>query len=561
MTSLLWSNIADKYGRRFVLFISLFGSAASCTLFGTSSSLAEAITIRLLQGVFAGAIGVARSSVTFITDPSNEGKAYAILGFCWGLGGVAGAIIGGAFESPSQKWPHIFPSSGIFGRFPYVLPCAIAGGIILLGSILSLFLDYNAGPRSGSIALSTHEDEEGRCLVLRRCLMFPLGLAKGLASYTSGLFRSQLSAPDATNMPLFPHSDSLPLGNRLMGGSSYVYNQPSRSRNEGVNGFQAQAVASGYPGSGRGGRLRGRNLTQRFLLANEGGMTTMADLWVDAAMTETAFQQELASPEDTSPSRSMLAPSIFDHTGLRRQNRLKMAGREGGIRAGDTGRRDLGSSDIPDQSQSRPLWTQLPVTVILQYGCLALHSTTHDQVFLSYLVSSYDSGGLGLSAAHFAQLIALMCLAQIAYQFYLYPNFGPPRGRFSHLAMFRLGAALFVPAYLSVIMYRAFVKPSSDSNAFVMLLLALSTAIRFCGSTFAYTSIAILLNYLSPPQVNGLANGVAQSIVSLARFIGPILGGYIWSASIENGPNGYFWSFVIVTSICVIAMALSFTIR
>lgn len=33
-----------------------------------------------MQGVFAGAIGVARGCVSFITDPSNEGRAYAILG-------------------------------------------------------------------------------------------------------------------------------------------------------------------------------------------------------------------------------------------------------------------------------------------------------------------------------------------------------------------------------------------------------------------------------------------------------------------------------------------------
>jgi len=31
--------------------------------------------------VFAGSIGVARGSVAFITDPSNEGRAYAILGY------------------------------------------------------------------------------------------------------------------------------------------------------------------------------------------------------------------------------------------------------------------------------------------------------------------------------------------------------------------------------------------------------------------------------------------------------------------------------------------------
>jgi hypothetical protein len=49
-------------------------------MFGTAKSLREAMAIRLLQGVFAGAIGVARGGVIFITDPSNEGRAYAILG-------------------------------------------------------------------------------------------------------------------------------------------------------------------------------------------------------------------------------------------------------------------------------------------------------------------------------------------------------------------------------------------------------------------------------------------------------------------------------------------------
>lgn len=81
-------------------------------MFGTAKSLPQAICIRLLQGIFAGAVGVARGCVAFITDPSNEGRAYAILGydqwfscfacahdlfrFCWGMGGVAGAIIGGS---------------------------------------------------------------------------------------------------------------------------------------------------------------------------------------------------------------------------------------------------------------------------------------------------------------------------------------------------------------------------------------------------------------------------------------------------------------------------------
>ena len=57
-----------------MLTISLLGSATTRCLFGTS-------VIRLLQGVFAAAVGVARGCVPFVTDASNEGRAYAILGF------------------------------------------------------------------------------------------------------------------------------------------------------------------------------------------------------------------------------------------------------------------------------------------------------------------------------------------------------------------------------------------------------------------------------------------------------------------------------------------------
>ena len=41
------------------------------------------------------------------------------------------------------------------------------------------------------------------------------------------------------------------------------------------------------------------------------------------------------------------------------------------------------------ENEERPqsLFKQLPLMIILQYGLLALHSTTHDQIFLSYLVS------------------------------------------------------------------------------------------------------------------------------------------------------------------------------
>lgn len=74
------ATVAAKHGQRIVLFISLLGSAVTCCIFGTATTLQEAIAVRLMQGIFAGAIGVARGCVTMITDQSNEGRAYAILG-------------------------------------------------------------------------------------------------------------------------------------------------------------------------------------------------------------------------------------------------------------------------------------------------------------------------------------------------------------------------------------------------------------------------------------------------------------------------------------------------
>lgn len=111
--------------------------------------------------------------------------------------------------------------------------------------------------------------------------------------------------------------------------------------------------------------------------------------------------------------------------------------------------------------------------------------------------------------------------------------------------MFRLGSLLFIPAYLTVTLYRHFASDGNGNSFFVMAgtralfryhqytdirspeALTLSTAIRTCGATLTYTAVAILLNYMSPPPIVGLANGLAQSIVSLARFMGPIMGGYV----------------------------------
>jgi hypothetical protein len=48
-------------------------------------------------------------------------------------------------------------------------------------------------------------------------------------------------------------------------------------------------------------------------------------------------------------------------------------------------------------------------------------------------------------------------------------GFRPPRGRFSHLAMFRVGTLLFIPGYLTVTLYRVFASPESGGSLTLMM--------------------------------------------------------------------------------------------
>ncbi|KAG8216693.1 hypothetical protein J3R82DRAFT_6899 [Butyriboletus roseoflavus] len=672
LTSLLWATVADKHGHRTVLFLSLFGSAVTVSIFGTCTSFRQALAVRLLQGVFAGAVGVARGCVATVTDVTNEGRAYAIMGFCWGFGGVAGAIVGGAFERPAEKWPQAFGPIPLFEDYPYFLPCAIAGSITLIGArILSLFLGRDGGPREGSIRLPPEKPENQHPTIPEEGEITeepledeqPTGLFGTLRRKISRSFSIYTGSSSPVIHPTEPSTttsvpliSSPPINRQRLSranGSAYGYSGNQRHRLANTitpRRSMASTLRSrrsnyfdGHQSSYDGSEL---NFTQRLLIANENAVTNIADLWVAAAMNvdvEEQYDLDAGMPTDEEQARmdgeedvadqdvfgvlrgrtdsrsidgatissqhgprsstamfasarglprrsvsrtsalgsSMLGgahlsrrssttgPSIFAHAGVRTppavlDAQLREAEPSDALppileRRGAIGGTEAGAGD--EVAEKPPtLMSQLPILVIVQYGLLALHSTTHDQVFLSYLVTDYSSGGLSLTPGDFSQLIALMCLFQIVYQFHLYPNIGPPRGRFSHMAMFRLGSFLFIPAYLTVSPIPRLCK-CDGQQPLLPHALSVSTAVRYCGNTFAYTAVAILLNYMTPPAAVGFANGAAQSIVSLARCFGPILGGWLWSASTQNDPSGYPLGFLTCAVVCAFAVAHSFLIR
>lgn len=85
-------------------------------------------------------------------------KAYAVMPFVWSIGTIIGrktkirplpppppmltitASIGGYFSEPAQNFPSVFSPTGLFARFPYLLPNLICASLLLLSIIMAYFL-------------------------------------------------------------------------------------------------------------------------------------------------------------------------------------------------------------------------------------------------------------------------------------------------------------------------------------------------------------------------------------------------------------------------------------
>jgi hypothetical protein len=88
-------------------------------------------------------------------------------------------------------------------------------------------------------------------------------------------------------------------------------------------------------------------------------------------------------------------PSIFSHSGVRTPPALleaqKLLSGEGddGLATIEESRQasQVDAESVREPPAPQSLTSQLPMLIIVQYGVMALHTTTHDQIFMSYLVS------------------------------------------------------------------------------------------------------------------------------------------------------------------------------
>jgi DHA1 family tetracycline resistance protein-like MFS transporter len=100
--------LSDRFGRRPVLLISIFGLGVDYIFMALAPNLGWLFIGRLINGISAASFSTANAYIADITAPENRAKAFGMMGAAFGLGFILGPAIGGFLGQYDLRWPFFF---------------------------------------------------------------------------------------------------------------------------------------------------------------------------------------------------------------------------------------------------------------------------------------------------------------------------------------------------------------------------------------------------------------------------------------------------------------------
>lgn len=114
-------KLSDRLGRRPVLVVSLFGSAAGYVLFGLGGALWVLFVARAIDGLTGGNMSTATAYIADVSAPEERSRNFGLVGVAWGVGLVLGPALGAAT-----------------GQLRLELPAYVAAGLTFAAGLLCL---------------------------------------------------------------------------------------------------------------------------------------------------------------------------------------------------------------------------------------------------------------------------------------------------------------------------------------------------------------------------------------------------------------------------------------
>jgi DHA1 family tetracycline resistance protein-like MFS transporter len=97
-------QLSDRFGRKPVLALSLFGTSVGYALFATGiviKNIPLLFLARALDGITGGNLSVAQASIADVTKPEDRTKNFGLIGAAFGVGFIVGPFLGGVLADRS----------------------------------------------------------------------------------------------------------------------------------------------------------------------------------------------------------------------------------------------------------------------------------------------------------------------------------------------------------------------------------------------------------------------------------------------------------------------------
>ena len=98
-------SLSDRFGRRPVLLLSMFGLAADYVLMGWAPNIAWLLVGRVISGITASSFSVASAYIADITPPEERAARFGMLSAAFGIGFIGGPVIGGLLGQIDPRLP------------------------------------------------------------------------------------------------------------------------------------------------------------------------------------------------------------------------------------------------------------------------------------------------------------------------------------------------------------------------------------------------------------------------------------------------------------------------
>lgn len=112
-------NISDKYGRRPVLLIALFGLSVDYLIMAFAPDYTWLVIGRIIAGIGGASFTTASAYIADVSVEENRAKNFGMIGAAFGLGFIIGPLLGGVFGELGVRVPFYVAAVLAFSNFLY----------------------------------------------------------------------------------------------------------------------------------------------------------------------------------------------------------------------------------------------------------------------------------------------------------------------------------------------------------------------------------------------------------------------------------------------------------